>query len=540
MTSSKPPASNEPTGGGSVPLRRREPHLSPPAYVLNKHDSRVLDPDTAVRFPGQIIRPTIYVAAQLLVRYGIFEAVREDLDKAAGESFTVEADLPDERMLEFARENELLELAGNVLRVRVRLVPVAKGPSVPADAWTVLQNFRQIVGRDSERGRAVTLNHLLTASAEIDGSPKTWGSGLVGAPKTWGSGVTPSDEYAVIGYGGRQPVNWIGPKPARHSDAKVIAQAGRRPVVAILDTGVGEHDWLTDDVVDREPKAGIHRIGLTDPDTSPETTGVLSDPLEGTLDSDAGHGTFIAGLIRQKCPDAKILSVRVMYGDGAVNEQDLLDALNWLLFRHAAAVRSGDTTQLIDVISLSFGYYHEEPADFAFDQQLMDPLREFSVRGVVVVAAAGNDATARHMYPAGFAPHAGGPITGGHDLVPLISVGATNPNGKSTALFSNDGSWVLCKRPGAAVISSLPKTFNASQQSGVRLKIKGVVRATIDPDDFRGGFAVWSGTSFAAPILAGQLARKLQSIGSLNQTDTVSAVNRGWEAVTAVAKLVRP
>ena len=32
---------------------------------------------------------------------------------------------------------------------------------------------------------------------------------------------------------------------------------------------------------------------------------------------------------------------------------------------------------------------------------------------------------------------------------------------------------------------------------------------TIDPDDFTGGFALWSGTSFAAPYVAGRLAQSL-------------------------------
>ena len=40
-----------------------------------------------------------------------------------------------------------------------------------------------------------------------------------------------------------------------------------------------------------------------------------------------GHGSFIAGLIRQVVPDATVLSIRIMHGDGIVYEGDLLYAL---------------------------------------------------------------------------------------------------------------------------------------------------------------------------------------------------------------------
>ena len=96
--------------------------------------------------------------------------------------------------------------------------------------------------------------------------------------------------------------------------------ACRRPVVALLDTGAGAHPWLPSTIVDRAPTVAGLPIGLTDPATAPEVTGTLNSPLEGSLDSDAGHGTFIAGLIRQTCPDANILAVRVMYSDGVVEE----------------------------------------------------------------------------------------------------------------------------------------------------------------------------------------------------------------------------
>jgi subtilisin family serine protease len=118
-----------------------------------------------------------------------------------------------------------------------------------------------------------------------------------------------------------------------------------------------------------------------------------------------------------------------------------------------------------------------------------------------MVAAAGNDATSRPMFPAAFAIHPRN--------LPLLSVGAKNPNG-SIALFSNAGDWVLVYETGASVLSSLPKTFNASLQPTARTEYpKGRRRESIDPDDFTGGFATWSGTSFATPIVAGKLARHL-------------------------------
>jgi hypothetical protein len=56
------------------------------------------------------------------------------------------------------------------------------------------------------------------------------------------------------------------------------------------------------------------------------------------------------------------------------------------------------------------------------------------------------------------------------------------------------------------------------------------MRETIDPDDFSGGFAVWSGTSFAAPVAAGELAcalvGKLEVSGKVDDPDTAIGIAR--------------
>ena len=333
---------------------------------------------------------------------------------------------------------------------------------------------------------------------------------------------------------------WLGPEPV----LSPLPAGRRRPVVAVLDTGIGRHYWLPEgEVVDRAPTVEGLRIGLTDASTAPEDPSVRSNTLVGEVDPSAGHGTFIAGLVRQKCPDARLLAVRVVQGDGVVAEADLLEALGMLWLRQALALRRGRPEELVDVVSMSLGYYHETPADAAFDPLLLAPVRALGRLGVAVVVSAGNDATLRPMYPAAFSPHPGGLVPAPlADEVPVVAVGATNPD-RTVALFSNEGPWVHAHRPGAALVSTLP-AFDGSRSPTLERRPLGMApRATIDPDDFSAGFGVWSGTSFSAPVLVGEIAQHLHASGALraDDVDPAAAVARAWAAVTArVPSLVRP
>jgi serine protease len=191
------------------------------------------------------------------------------------------------------------------------------------------------------------------------------------------------------------------------------------------------------------------------------------------------------------------------------------------------------------VVSLSLGYYHEDPHDADRDHTLLHYLRSLGRLGVAVVACAGNDATTREMFPAAFLPHPHGEVeTFRRDCVPVVSVGALNPDG-SIALFSNGGDWVANWEVGAALVSTFPITFNGGSQPSIAFGTPiGRPRATIDPDDFAGGFGTWSGTSFSTPVLAARIAKRLlEQDGSALVTDKVS---RMWDAVTAVTGLPRP
>jgi hypothetical protein len=198
-------------------------------------------------------------------------------------------------------------------------------------------------------------------------------------------------------------------------------------------------------------------------------------------------------------PDATVLSIHIMHPDGIVYEGDLLCALGLLASRVANAQKDKNLALMIDALSLSLGYFSESAADVTYTSELHRVIGALQARGVLVTAAAGNYATSRDFYPAAFA---GQPPAA--DQVPLISVGALNPNG-TRAVFSDGGRWVTGWAPGAAVISTFPVDVNGSIQPDIM--VPGESRQSLDLDDFSSGFAAWSGTSFAAPLLAANVIR---------------------------------
>src|SRR6185295_1199920 len=116
----------------------------------------------------------------------------------------------------------------------------------------------------------------------------------------------------------------------------------------------------------------------------PAASGDGVGPLDGMLDMFAFHGTFIAGLIRQVCPDADILPIPVVHPDGVIVESELMTALDQVLqlaMLHAA----GQGGCPVDVVSLSSGYYHESTADEAFDSVMYDALLQLGQLGIAVV-----------------------------------------------------------------------------------------------------------------------------------------------------------
>ena len=187
-------------------------------------------------------------------------------------------------------------------------------------------------------------------------------------------------------------------------------------------------------------------------------------------------------------------------------------------------------------MNLSLGYYHETPEDELYDDALESLLVAARRHGCAVVCSAGNDATNRPSFPAALWMWGGSALTVADpdDAAPHVSVGALNPN-RTMALFSNLGTWVKTFAPGAGVLSCSPP-FRGGSQPAVRDDLGATRRETIDPDDYAGGFALWSGTSFAALYVAGELLAHISPRimgGALSLEERIDLLHEAESEVSA-------
>ncbi len=188
----------------------------------------------------------------------------------------------------------------------------------------------------------------------------------------------------------------------------------------------------------------------------------------------AGHGTFIAGVIRCEAPGTEIRVEGFLPKGGAMFESDMTVQL-------CQALALGP-----DIISFSAGSTtRDDRPPLSFEVFWENFLRH--VKGTVLVAAAGNDSTRAPFWPAAF-PWA-------------ISVGALDPHGQR-ADFSNFGSWVDVYALGVDMVNAYPHGTYFTHEPPV-----------VGEERHFKGLARWSGTSFATPLVAGKIAARMSKTG---------------------------
>lgn len=140
----------------------------------------------------------------------------------------------------------------------------------------------------------------------------------------------------TVGINAPEPVNSV-----RNNPSKQNASISNRVKVAILDSGSNI-----------ACKEGISFI-------------------DGTLKDYNGHGTLMAGIIKEVNPETELYIIKVMGKDGlAVNEEVIIRGLEWAISRK------------VDVINMSLKLKRSE--------RLHKVIKKAYDKGIVIVAAAGN------------------------------------------------------------------------------------------------------------------------------------------------------
>jgi subtilisin family serine protease len=152
-----------------------------------------------------------------------------------------------------------------------------------------------------------------------------------------------------------------------------------------------------------------------------------------------------------------------------------------------------------DVICLSAGTYTRKNVPPKTFTAFWDS-RFSHHKGVALIAAAGNDSGRAPFWPAA--------------LPWAVSVGALSRDGQRRMDWSNYGGWVDLYAPGEDLVNAFP--------DGTYVDIHGT------KVEFPDRMARWSGTSFATPLVAGLVARRIAETGE-----------NGWRAARALRLVAR-
>lgn len=188
-----------------------------------------------------------------------------------------------------------------------------------------------------------------------------------------------------------------------------------------------------------------------------------------------GHGTHVAGIIAALTDNnqgiagvswaGEILPVKALEDDGGGSNFSVADAVLYAAGLH----KEIDNPEPVDIINLSLG-------GGGYSQLLEDAVNQAAEKGVILVAAAGNNSYGIN-YPAAYEN--------------VIAVGAVNSSG-SRASYSNTGRQLDFMAPGGDSSNGILSTF---------------------PDDSGDLYEYMQGTSMAAPHVSG-LTALLMSLDS--------------------------
>ncbi|MEA5577350.1 S8 family peptidase, partial [Anabaena sp. UHCC 0451] len=246
---------------------------------------------------------------------------------------------------------------------------------------------------------------------------------------------------------------------------------GQGIIVAVLDTGVDyNHNDLNNNIwINTKEIAGN---GIDDDGNGyiDDSQGWNFDGNNNNVLDNNGHGTHVSGTIAAEnngsgvtgiAYDSQIMAVKVLDENGSGSYSNIANGIRY-------AVDNG-----ANVINLSLG-------GNSSNNTLKSAIEYASSNGVIVVMAAGNDGGSTPSYPARYAYDSG------------IAVGAVNKNNQLTNFSNRSGSQEIkyVTAPGEDIYSTVPNNQ----------------------------YATYSGTSMAAPHVAGVVALMLSANPNLTES----------------------
>ena len=285
--------------------------------------------------------------------------------------------------------------------------------------------------------------------------------------------VTPDAPVHVSGYNSTQLWPYAAGVASDWNGANAPPTGANAPTIAVVDSGIQ---------ADRPDFAGR----------------VLANVNLSTLTSapgdERGHGTFVAGVAAGAAkgyagavPQANLVAIKVMNADGMAKTSDVITACQWILANKAQYnIRVAN----FSLHSANKGSFLNDPLDKAVEKLWFN--------GVVVIAAAGNYAVNGQRSGVLYAP--------GNDPF-VITVGASDLNGNAgnathtNAPFSAYGytpdgfSKPDIAAPGRYLVGPVPASSTLAVQRADAIVAPGYIQL--------------SGTSFAAPVVAGAAAQIL-------------------------------
>jgi len=275
-----------------------------------------------------------------------------------------------------------------------------------------------------------------------------------------------------------------------------LLYAGKFPAIAIIDSGVQSRSDFGSRIV-----ANVNLSTL---------------PGNTSLNDERGHGTFVAGIAAGAAPDlagaapgAPIVSIKVMDSNGQAKTSDVITACQWIL----------DNKGKYNIRVANFSL-HSSYGTNSYRDPLDQAVEKLWFNGVVVVAAAGNYGTATGPSGVLYSP--------GNDpfviTVGAVDIGGTARNNDDAAApwsaygYTEDGFYKPdVSAPGRYMVGPVPAGSTLTQQKASSLV--GTDRIQL------------SGTSFAAPVVAGTVAQMLVRHPSWTPDQVKGALMRTARAV---------